>query len=124
MRASRGAGPAASAAEGAPTAVVEVNGESYELSVNQIGYFQRVYALPEQKIPVVVNCPDGFAGEYVMVSMEDGGLLETGRMAKAVQLDDQKQVAFTAQMSGNAGIHRVSLRRGGDLKVLDFWVEP
>lgn len=117
-------GPGVSAPGGAPTAVVELDGESYELSVNQVGYFERVRVQPEQKIPVVVNCPDGFAGQYVVVEVEDGGLLDTGKIVKTVRLDERKQVAFTMQVSGNAGIHRVSLRRGANLKVLDLWVGP
>ena len=109
---------------GGATAVVELDGESYELSLNQVGYFQRVYVQPEQKIPVVVNCPDGFVGEYVVVEVEDGGLLDTGKIVKTVRLDEGRQVAFTVQVSSNDGVHRVSLRRGASLKVLDFWVGP
>ncbi|MBI5397407.1 MAG: hypothetical protein HZA91_19085 [Verrucomicrobia bacterium] len=52
------------AASGLATAVVEVDGESYELFTNQVGYFDRVRVEPQQKIPVVVNYPEATGSEY------------------------------------------------------------
>jgi hypothetical protein len=86
---------------------VEVDGESYELFTNQVGYFDRVRVEPQQKIPVVVNLPEATEGETVVVEMEDGGLLDTGTIVKAVRLDNSRQVVFTAQMSDNGGIQSV-----------------
>jgi hypothetical protein len=113
---------------------VQVGGRAYELTPNQVGNFQRIYVQPSETIPVEVAYEEGKAGERVAVSAEDGGGVWQGVSGKGegargkgaggfvAALDGQQKVAFEFQATEHRGIHRVVLRKGNDVKVLDFWV--
>ena len=105
-------------------AQVVVNGEVHHSEPNQIGYFKRVYVPPSSKIRVEVSLPDPMGGDWVIAEAEDGGAIDGVAMAKAFQLPKSRKVAFTFHATDNAGVHRVSLRHGAQVRVLDFWVGP
>jgi hypothetical protein len=44
-----------------------------------------------------------------------------GSVGMTGRLNGQRTVEFAFQVSQNRGIHRVLLRKGNDVKVLDFW---
>jgi hypothetical protein len=54
----------------------------------------------------------------------DGGQLDNGKKVKLSQLNNQKQVSFNFQVSTEAGMYRVTLRKDNDLKVVQLWVKP
>ena len=52
-------------------------------------------------------------------------VIESGKIVHTASLDEQKSIAFNFQVSAEPGTHRVVLRKGADVKQLDFWVgEP
>jgi hypothetical protein len=113
------------------TARVQVGGRAYELTPNQVGNFQRIYVQPSETIPVEVAYEQGKAGERVAVSAEDGGGVWQGVSGKGqgaggtgtvATLDERLRIAFNFRATEHRGIHRVVLRKGADVKVLDFWV--
>jgi hypothetical protein len=113
------------------TARVQVGGRAYDLTPNQVGNFQRIYVQPGETIPVQVAYEEGKAGEPVAVSAEDGGGVWQGVSGKgqgaggtgtAATLDERLRIAFNFKATEHRGIHRVVLRKGADVKVLDFWV--
>ena len=102
---------------------IEVAGKSSQnLLPNELGIFPRVLASAGEKIPVAITYEDGEPGDSVVVQVVDGGGLDDGVMAKVLHLNNSKSVAFTAGMSMQDGIHRVSLLKGGERKMLEFWV--
>ena len=103
-------------------AMVNASGRKYSLTPNQVGNFDRVRVQPQEKIPVTISYPGGVAGETVVIQAEDGGQFEDGGMAREVQLDAQRTLAFLFQVTNEPGEHRVTLRKGNDVKVLEFWV--
>jgi hypothetical protein len=94
-----------------------------ELSLNQLGEYERVYVAARQQVAVAVGFPDGDVGEAVGVSVMDGGrVVEVDAVAGVRVLDKDRVARFTYEASGDEGTHRVLVRRGGERRVLDFWV--
>jgi len=59
----------------------------------------------------------------VCLSVLDGGQLNgDGSGLKTVELEEGGKFTFTFQVTEQDGLHRVTLRRGKDVKVLEFWV--
>lgn len=104
-------------------AMVQRVGKQYELTPNQVGAFQRIYVKPSEQIPVQVAYPEGKPGETVTIEAEDSGRVVGAKgWVSLEQLDEQSALSFVFQVSENLGTHRVLLRKGRDVKVLDFWV--
>lgn len=106
-------------------AVVEAEGKKIELSPNQIGNFQRVQVSPKAAVPVRVVYPDAQEGQAVVAEAQDGGTIkDSGSILWPSKLNNEKAFAFTFAASENPGMHRIVLRKGADVKQLDFWVGP
>jgi hypothetical protein len=104
-------------------ASVTVGGQEYQLSSNQIGCFQRVYVEPRAKIPVQLTYPDGNPGDTVVVESEDGGrIIESNKIVYVGNLGDDRNLAFQFETTTQQGTYRVVLRKGADVKQLEFWV--
>ena len=100
-----------------------VNDKSFDLAPNQLGVFQRVYVGARSQIAVKVDYPKAVNGDPVIIQVQDGGQLDNGTVVQKGEIKDGN-VAFNFRATENAGIHRVSLRKGSDVKTLDFWVGP
>ncbi|HEY5743350.1 MAG TPA: hypothetical protein VIS99_12505 [Terrimicrobiaceae bacterium] len=105
-------------------AAVSYAGRKYSLQPTQYGFFDRVLIEQSAKVPVQVTYPDGEPGEKVIVEVEDGGQLDNDSILAVQSLDDQKRLAFVFQATDQTGIFRVTLRKGGDVKTLNFWAGP
>jgi hypothetical protein len=105
-------------------ATVSAGGKNYVLQPNQIGNFQRVYVEPGAIVPVKVTYPEGEAGEKLIIQAEDGGRLDSGKPVNVDELDQNKSLTFKFLLTNQIGVHRVTLRKGADVKTLDFWVGP
>ncbi|HEY5895676.1 MAG TPA: hypothetical protein VIT91_20850 [Chthoniobacterales bacterium] len=105
-------------------AAVSYAGRKYSLQPTQYGFFDRVLIEPSAKVPVQVTYPDGEPGEKVIVEVEDGGQLDNDSILAVQALDDEKRLAFVFQATDQTGIFRVTLRKGGDVKTLNFWAGP
>lgn len=115
--------PPAQSGEPATASVSLPNGQTLQLSPNQIGNFQRVFVGPAVEVPVKVNYPQAQPGDVVAVAVEDGGrIAESGAVAHSGKLDADRALAFRFVATDMIGTHRVVLRKGADVKQLDFWV--
>jgi hypothetical protein len=108
-------------------AKVQREGKDYRLTPNQVGTFQRIYVQPGETVPIAISYPNGQPGDPVLIEAEDSGKLLAqagiggGSVGMTGRLNDQRTVEFAFEVSQNRGIHRVLLRKGNDVKVLDFW---
>ncbi|HEY5893346.1 MAG TPA: hypothetical protein VIT91_08960 [Chthoniobacterales bacterium] len=105
-------------------AAVSYAGRKYSLQPTQYGFFDRVLIGPSAKVPVQVTYPDGEPGEKVIVEVEDGGQLDNNSILAVQALDDEKRLAFVFQATDQTGIFRITLRKGDDVKTLNFWAGP
>ena len=103
-------------------ATVNNAGVQRTLTPNEIGHFPRVYINANQAVPVEVSYPDGQPDDPVVIQVEDGGNLDGSLAAKLGKLDSLKKIAFKFTANADLGVYRVVLRKGADLRVLDFWV--
>lgn len=104
--------------------LLKTTGVSYHLTPNQSGAFDPVSNIaPMQKIPIEVIYPEGRSGEKVVIEVLDGGTLDQNKKVKVVTLNSQKKISFNFQLATDPGIYRITLRKGEDLKEVNFWLE-
>jgi hypothetical protein len=105
------------------TASTLVGNTRYNLSPNQIGVFPRVAGLdPHQTLPVEVSYPGASPGDKVIVEAEDGGHFDNKKVVKVADVGGDKSIQFDFTTGGEEGVYRITLRKGADVKTLDFWV--
>ena len=74
---------------------------------------------------MAVSFPEGDPGQRVVATVEDGGTLRDGQRVLPMQLDAQRQVAFSFTAGEAPGIYNIRLRRGTETKMVQFWAgEP
>jgi len=101
---------------------LEVGDERSQITFNANGEFPRVSVPAGAKIVATVLFPDATPGQRISIQAEDGGSL-LGNAEKGFALVDEKhQVSLEYQISTYDGLYRVTLRNGGDRRVLQFWV--
>jgi hypothetical protein len=106
-------------------AKVSIQNETYNLTPNRVGNFQRVHVSANEMVAVNVDYVQGHDGEAVSIMVLDGGQLDNGQPTKRLVLGEDKRLAFNFQVTEQRGVHRVKLSKGADQKLLDFWVgEP
>jgi hypothetical protein len=102
---------------------VTVGGKKEKLKANRFGMYPRVYMGASEVVEVQVEYPGAKAGEAVDVQVEDGGqIVESGSIVYQGQLKAGGKLDFHFQTTQQLGIYRVVLRKGEDIKQLDFWV--
>jgi hypothetical protein len=105
------------------TASTLVGNTRYNLSPNQIGVFPRVAGLdPHQTLPVEVSYPGASPGDKVVVEAEDGGHFDNKKVVKVADVGGDKSIQFDFTTGSEEGVYRITLRKGADVKTLDFWV--
>jgi hypothetical protein len=114
------------AASGMPArASVQIAGKTFEnLTPNEIGTFPRVYLggkVPARPVDVRVNYPQLLAGDTVIVQAQDGGRLPGGRQSIEAKVDAARTINFVFEPGVEHGLYRVTLVKGADTKILDFW---
>lgn len=106
-----------------PVAVIATGETQRTLSSNQVGQFPRVYTRASSDVSARITYPEGQPGERVIVEVLDGGVLSPDTvMAKAFTLDASGSFDLNYTLSANDGTHRLALRKGTDVKMLEFWV--
>lgn len=99
-------------------------GKQHQLKTNSLGYFNKVSNIePLEKLGIEIFYPKGSSGEQVVVSVEDGGIID-GKRIKVLQLDHDKKATFTFQAGGDPGIYKLLISKGSDCKMLQLWVGP
>ena len=101
-----------------------VGAENIRLTFNARGELPRLKVPSEATIAATVRFPNAMPGQPISVQPEDGGTLIGDAVSGVVLIDDQQQANFEFQPSANDGQYRVTLRNGGESRVLEFWVGP
>jgi broad specificity phosphatase PhoE len=85
--------------------------------------FSRVWKMtPRTLAEVEVKYPQGRKGETVVIEAHDGGLLNKNKSVVVATLGTAKKIHFTFTTGENAGLYQVTLKKGHDIKNVEFWV--
>ena len=104
-------------------AVVRTADGSIRLVPDPAGDFPQIVTTPGATAEVSVVYADGDGPREAVLQAEDGGAFAGGGVVRTAPLNDRNALLFAYVVSTQRGHHRVTLRRGADVKVLDFWVE-
>ena len=67
----------------------------------------------------------GQANQAVALTALEGGTFGNGKTTQDLTLDSLKKASFSFAAGSGRGLYRVSVRKGADIKILEFWVgEP
>ncbi len=89
---------------------------------NNRGDYPRLSVLGSSKITASVFFFEAVQGEQIRIQAEDGGWLQDEAQAGFVTVDKYHRANFKFQVLTHDGLYRVTLRRGGERRVLQFWV--
>ncbi|HYE56235.1 MAG TPA: hypothetical protein VD996_15405 [Chitinophagaceae bacterium] len=97
----------------------------YNVGFNRRGHFRQVPNIkPSAKVFIELGYPAAKAGEKVVVSVLDGGMLDNGKRVKVLVVSTQRKCPFGFQVSDDLGSYRLLVRKGNDVKVVQLWVGP
>jgi hypothetical protein len=113
---------AAAVANDPRAAQLTIAGRTRAVVPNVRGEFPRVLVPASAIIVASVPFPDAQPGEKIAVQAEDGGALLDAAAQSFVTIDDAHRAPLQFKVSSQDGIHRVTLRRGGETRMLEFWV--
>jgi hypothetical protein len=122
VRAQVATGIAAAVANAPRAAQLTVDGHPRAVVANVRGEFPRVLVPASAIIAASVPFPDAQPGEKIAVQAEDGGALLNATAQGFVTIDAAHCAPVQFKVSAHDGMHRVTLRRGGETRVLEFWV--
>lgn len=113
---------AAAVANDPRAAQLTIAGQTRAVVPNVRGEFPRVLVSASAIIAASVPFPDARPGEKIAVQAEDGGALLDAATQGFVTIDATHGAPVKFKVSAHDGMHRVTLRRGGETRVLEFWV--
>jgi hypothetical protein len=97
-------------------------GVTHIVAPNARGEFSRVIVPASAIITGSVPFLDATPGEEIAVQAEDGGVLLGEAASGALVLDHDRRVPVQFKVSGFEGLNRVTLRRGSETRLLEFWI--
>ncbi|HEY5813417.1 MAG TPA: hypothetical protein VIT23_12295 [Terrimicrobiaceae bacterium] len=106
------------------TATLTIGDKNVTVEPNQVGGFPRQLVQQGQKVTVQMSYPDGSPGDLVVAGVLDGGQFENRQRAISLHLDGKGRVSFDYTVSQELGVFRVSVRKGGDVKMVELWAGP
>jgi hypothetical protein len=107
------------------SASVTISGKELKLGApNILGVYPRQNINPGASVPVRVGYPDAQTGDTVIAAVADGGQINGNKPVQVLTLDTDRAAKFTFQGSREPGLFRVTLRKGLDVKTLEFWSGP
>ncbi len=99
--------------------------QALTVSPNQVGSFPEILVRPQTLVGVEVFYIAGLANEAVTLIAMEGGTFGNGKTTQDLPLDSLKRASFRFAAGSGRGLYRVSVRKGTDVKLLEFWVgEP
>ncbi len=99
--------------------------QALTVSPNQVGSFPEISVRPQTLVGVEVTYIAGLANEAVALTALEGGTFGNGKTTQDLTLDSFKKASFSFAAGSGRGLYRVSVRKGTDIKLLEFWVgEP
>ena len=116
-------GSAQSPRSEAASCKITLNQKSFELKLNEGGYFQRLDIRSLDILLVEVFYPNGKAGEAIVAQVLDGGNINGENVVKQLILDNQKMLSFDFHTTSNVGLFRVLLTKGYDQKIVQVWAQ-
>ena len=128
--ASPSAAASASVATAAPVpldptaATLRFAGRQVAVRATARGEFSRVLVAPSTLVVVDLPFPGAVPGEVLPIQAEDGGTLVAGVNVGQTTVGDDGRARFEFRSAPHDGLNRVTLRRGGESRVLEFWVGP
>lgn len=109
-------------AQGVGPAVVSIEQDFNIILPNSKGFYPRLNLKEPAEIQASVFFPEALPGESIQIFSEDGGQLKGQTSSGVVVVDSAKSVSFRFRPLDCEGLYRISLYRGGDQKILQFWV--
>ena len=103
------------------SAYVIANDAKTIIQPSQAGIFPRIFVNPSDTVSVVLQFPDGKAGDLVGVSALDGGSLDGTNISEVLTLNDSGEAELDFTVSQNQGVSRVAVQNGAQRTTLDFW---
>ena len=91
---------------------------------NVLGVFPRQNIEIGASVPVRVVFPKAGPGDSIIAAVTDGGQLTGNKPGLPLTLDAGRAASFTFTGSREPGLFRVTLRRGMEVKTLEFWAGP
>jgi hypothetical protein len=113
---------AAAVANDPRAAQLIIEGQTRAVVPNVRGEFPRVLVAASTTVSASVPFAEAQPGEMIAVQAEDGGALLEVAAQGSVIIDAARCASVQFKVSAHDGIHRVTLRRGGETRVLEFWV--
>ncbi len=99
--------------------------QAITLNPNQVGNFPTIDVRPQTLVGVEVIYTAGQANQAVSLTALEGGTFGNGKTTQDLTLDSLKKASFSFAAGSGRGLYRVSVRKGADIKILEFWVgEP
>jgi hypothetical protein len=105
-------------------AMLRIGGVPRAVVPNVRGEYPRVLVPASAIIAASVPFAGAQPGEKIAVQAEDGGALLDAAGQGFVAIDEAHRAPVQFKVSAHEGMHRVTLRRGGETRVLEFWVGP
>ena len=96
--------------------------QALTLNPNQVGNFPTLDVRPQTLVGVEVIYTAGLANQGVALTALEGGTFNNGKTTQDLTLDRLKQASFSFTASSGRGLYRVSVRKGSDIKILEYWV--
>lgn len=94
------------------------------IAPNVLGEYPRVPVPAGELIAASVPFPAAAPGDRIAVQAEDGGRLIGDAASGIVRTSGGGRAAIEFQAPAFEGAHRITLRRGGESRTLEFWVGP
>jgi hypothetical protein len=93
--------------------------------LNQIGYFDRVADInPNESVQVELTYPDAKIGDQIVVSVEDGGMIEKEQKVGVYHLDKSRKITCTFKVGQAPGLYRLAVRKDFETRLVQLWVGP
>ena len=96
--------------------------QALTLNPNQVGNFPTIDVVPQKSIKVEVIYPAGQPNEKVTLTALEGGALGNNLGTQDITLDSLQTGTFYFSTGAGRGLYRVAVRKGTDVKILEFWV--
>ena len=103
---------------------ITFNRKPFNINPNQVGTFHPTIDgfRAQTQIKLEVIYPSGQADQKVTLTALEGGTLGNGLETQDLTLDSLKTASFTFATGAGRGLYRVSVLKGTDEKILEFWV--
>lgn len=101
---------------------IRIGATERTLVPNARGEFPRLVVAPAASISASVPFIDAAPGDRISLQTEDGGTLMGPAAGGSIAVDAGRYARLEYRAAATDGMQRVTLRRGGESRVLEFWI--